>query len=45
MNSGQSDVDSNIQIVMGCFSEVKLTAFAVVLDAKSKDMVRTEDDM
>lgn len=45
MNSGESGVDSKTQIDMGCVSEVELTAFAVVLGAKSKEMIRTKDEM
>lgn len=45
MNSGQSGVDSKMQVDMGCVSEVELTAFAVVLGAKSKEMIRTKDEM
>lgn len=45
MNSGESGVDSKTQIDMGCVSEVELTAFAVVLGAKNKEMIRTKDEM
>jgi len=45
MNSGESGVDSKIQIDRRCVSEVEMTAFAVVLGAKGKEMVRIKDDM
>lgn len=44
MNSGESGIDSKIQIDIRYVSEVELTAFAVVLGAKSK-MLRTRDDI